>query len=135
MILADSSVWIHYYRRAGPQKIRETLKEAISSDLIATNGIVIVEILGGISKKEDFEKVDSDFRGFHILPLSDEIFFEASSLGSSLRRKGITIPATDLVIAISALKTDCTLYHVDSHFDTISAHTSLKATNFKEHID
>jgi len=135
VILVDSSVWIYYYRPSGSEKIRETIKEAISSDLVAINGIILVEILSGISPKEDFKKVSYAFKGFHFLPLGEEIFVEASTLGSSLRRKGITIPATDLIIAASALKADCTLYHIDSHFDTIAAHVSLKATNFKKFID
>lgn len=135
MILIDSSVWIYYYRPTGPEKIKETIKEAIASDLVAINGIILVEILSGISKKEDFKKVSSDFKGFHLLPLNEEIFMEASALGSSLRRKGITIPATDLIIASSALKAECSLCHIDFHFDTIATHVSLKATNFKRFID
>lgn len=134
MILVDSSVWIYYYHPSGPEKIKETVKQAISSDLVAINEIILVEILSGISKKDDFKKVSSDFKGFHFLSLDEEIFGEASALGSSLRRKGITIPATDLIIASSALKADCTLYHIDSHFDTLAAHVSLKATNFKKLI-
>lgn len=135
MILVDSSVWIYYYRPSGPEKIKETIKEAISSDLVAINGIISVEILSGISKKEDFNKVSSDFKGFHFLSLDEEIFVDASALGSSLRRKGITIPATDLIIASSAIKADCTIYHIDSHFDTLADHVSLKAINFKKLID
>ncbi len=135
MILVDSSVWIYYYRPSGPEKIKETIKEAISSDLVAINGIISVEILSGISKKEDFNKVSSDFKGFHFLSLDEEIFVDASALGSSLRRKGITIPATDLIIASSAIKADYTIYHIDSHFDTLADHVSLKAINFKKLID
>lgn len=135
MILVDSSVWIYYYRPTGPEKIKDTIKEAIASDIVAINGIILVEILSGISKKEDFKKVNSDFKGFHFLPLNEEIFMEASVLGSSLRGKGITIPSTDLIIASSALKTECNLYHIDFHFDTIASHVSLKATNFKKFID
>jgi predicted nucleic acid-binding protein len=60
---------------------------------------------------------------------------EASVLGSSLRRKGISIPATDLIIASSARNTECTFCHIDFHFDTIATHVSLEATNFKKFID
>lgn len=132
--MADSSVWIYYYRPSGPQKIREIIQEAIASDLVATNGIILVEILSGISKEKDFKTVHSDFKGFHRLTLDEEIFADASALGSSLRRKGITVPATDLIIASSALKADCTLYHINSHFDSIAAFIPLKATNLKKFI-
>lgn len=129
MILVDSSVWIPYYRADGTKGIQDIVKKTISLDLVAVNGIIIVEILSGISKKTEFNKVSSDFKGFHYISLSMNDFFEASSLGSSLRSKGLTIPATDLMIAISAIKNENILYHLDSHFDLIAKHTSLKSTN------
>lgn len=129
MILVDSSVWIPYYRADGMKKIQDTVKKAISLDLVAINGIIVVEILSGISKNTEFNKVSSDFKGFHYVSLSMHDFFEASLLGSSLRSKGLTIPATDLMIAISAIKNGNMLYHLDSHFDLIAKHTSLKSAN------
>jgi len=131
MNLVDSSVWVCYYR-PGNEEIKEVIKEAIRLDRVAVNGIIMVEILSGISKKEDFEKVKSDFGGFHILPMEERVFEKASELGSSLRKNGLTIPSTDLIIASSALLSDCTLYHLDFHFDVISKHTRLKAKNLEK---
>lgn len=133
MILVDSSVWIDYYRPEGIEGLKNIVKEAISSDLVAVNGVIIVEVLSGISKEAQFRQVGSDFKGFHYLSLSEEDFFEASSLGSSLRKKGVTVPPTDLVIAASAMKAGNTLYHLDSHFDLIAEHTSLKVGNLIKH--
>ncbi|MFQ5902009.1 MAG: PIN domain nuclease [Thermodesulfobacteriota bacterium] len=129
MILVDSSVWIAYYRPEGSEGLKNVIKEAISSDLVSVNGIIIVEVLSGISKKGEFKKVRSDFRGFHLISLSNESFFEVSSLGSSLRRKGVTVPSTDLIIAASAVRTRSTLYHLDSHFDLMAEHTPLEVRN------
>jgi len=129
MILVDSSIWVSYYRPEGDEKIKKIIREGISSDLIAINGLVMVEILGGISHKGDFKKVRSDFLGFHILPLEEKAFLEASELGSFFRGKGITVPPTDLIIAASAIGSGYTLYHMDSHFDLISRHTKLQAKN------
>jgi len=134
MILVDSSAWVYYYRPSGPQRVREIIQEAIASDLVATNGIILVAILSGISNEKDFMAVRSDFKGFHRLTLDDEIYDGASSLGSSLRRRGITIPATDFIIAYLALQAGCTLFHIDTHFDTIASHVSLKARNLKEFL-
>jgi len=129
MILVDSSAWIAYYRPDGSERLKNIIKRAISSDLVAINGIIIVEVLSGISKEGELKKVRSDFRGFHYLSLLEETFFDASSLGSSLRKKGITVPATDLIIAVSAIKAMGTLYHLDSHFDLMAEHIPLRGKN------
>lgn len=129
MILVDSSVWISYYRPSDAKNLHEELHRLIINDMIAVNGIIMVEILSGVTREDDFKKVESDFYGFHILDLNETTFHLASSLGSFLRKKGMSIPATDLIIAASAIQNDCVLYHIDKHFDIVSKHGALKANN------
>jgi len=43
-----------------------------------------------------------------------------------LRRKGITVPYTDILIAACALRTESTVVHADAHFDLMANHVSLK---------
>lgn len=134
MILIDSSVWIYYYRSAVAKELKEKVKETIERDLAAINGIIQVEVLSGISRKVDFEKVESDFKGFHFLGLDKDTYKEASMLGSYLRRKGITIPTTDLIVAATAIKAKATIYQIDSHFDIIALHTKLESENFEDYV-
>lgn len=129
MILVDSSAWIVYYRSEGSRKIKGLIKKAISSDLVAVNGVIIVEVLSGISNEAEFKKVRSHFQGFHDLSLSENDFIEASLLGSSLRRKGVSVPPVDLMIAASAIRTKSRLYHLDGHFDLIARHAPLDGKN------
>jgi len=51
MILVDSSVWICYYKANGDAKIKQIMVDVIDKDLVAINGIIIVEVLSGISRK------------------------------------------------------------------------------------
>lgn len=132
MILVDSSVWISYYRADGSEEIRSIIKDAIYHDLVAVNGIIIVEVLSGISRKNEYEKIRSDFKGFHFLNLSEKDFLDASLIGANLRKKGITIPPIDLIIATSAVNSDSVLYHLDRHFDLISKHTRLRCKNLNK---
>lgn len=129
MILIDSSVWIEYYRPHGAAKIQSMVIEAISHDLAAVNGIIDVEILGGITGSAELAAVSSDFDGFHMLELTGESFRGAATMGSRLRKRGLTVPATDLIIAASAIENNAELYHIDNHFDLIARHTALKARN------
>ena len=127
MILVDSSALLEYYRPAGDPGARTAVEEAIAEDLAAVNGIVRVEILAFARTESDRDKLESDFRSFHWLDLGRLQFDLAAAMGFSLRRQGIAVPATDLIIAASAIQASATLFHVDGHFDLIAQHSELDA--------
>jgi predicted nucleic acid-binding protein len=128
MILVDSSALIDYYRPAGLPRVRSAVAEVIEADLVAINGVIQVEVLS-FADVISYRKLRSDFKIFHWLDLHETEFDLATEMGFSLRRKAITIPATDLIIAASAIQAGAVLYHVDSHYDTISQHCNLKSRN------
>ncbi len=129
MILVDSSAFIEFYRPSGSSAVSEAVAASIAADLVAVNGVIQTEIVSFAAGKADFGKLWSDFRAFHWLPLDRAQFDQATHLGAELRSKGITVPATDLIIAASAIDAGAELYHVDAHFDAIAAHSELAATN------
>ena len=130
MILVDSSAFIEYYRPGGDLEASSAVAEAISEDRVAVNGLIQVEIVSYASSDAARNRLISDFKAFHWLDLNRADFALASDLGSQLRQGGVTIPATDLIIAASALNSDATLYHRDRHFDLISAKTPLSVQSF-----
>jgi hypothetical protein len=127
MILADSSALIEYYRPSGLPAAQAKVAAAIAADEIAVNGIIQVEILAFAPDRSALRKLRNDFLAFHVLPLRSEDFDRATELGFDLRRKSLTVPATDLIIAASALRAGATLYHLDSHFDRMAELCELKA--------
>ena len=46
-------------------------------------------------------------------------------MGRKLRTLGVTVPATDLIIASSARLADVELLHFDGHFELIAEHLPL----------
>jgi predicted nucleic acid-binding protein len=131
MILVDSSAFIEYYRPSGSPRVRAAVADAIAADLVAVNGVVWVEIIAFAATESDYRKLISDFEIFRWLELGSHSFNLASELGFMLRRKGITIPATDLIIAASAVQHEATLYHVDSHYDMLAKHSALRVKNLQ----
>ncbi len=129
MILVDSSAWIEYYKPLGDKKIKQAVYTAIQNDEVAINGIIIVEI-AGFAKQEEKELILSDFSAFHFLPLQEEVFLLAVTVCSVLRNVGITIPATDAIIASCAMKSEANLIHKDRHFENISQHFPLKIIEY-----
>jgi predicted nucleic acid-binding protein len=131
MILVDSSALIEYYRPAGSPTVRAAVAEVVDADLVAVNGVIQVEILGFASPRTSFEELLRHFKVFRWLHLQEEDFDFAAEIGFALRRKGITIPANDLIIAASAMRADVLLYHADSHYNTLSQHFALRAKNLR----
>ena len=63
--------------------------------------------------------------------ITDEIIWEtAYDLAFKLRRKGVTVPNTDILIAACALSENCILMHADNHFDLITRHVNINIESY-----
>jgi predicted nucleic acid-binding protein len=102
---------------------------AITEDTLAFNGIVFLEVVGFAADERERRALLASFGAFHRLALEDEDFDLAASIGFDLRRRGRTVPATDLVIAASAIRARAELLHVDDHFDEIATVSALTSRN------
>jgi predicted nucleic acid-binding protein len=129
MIVADSSALIEYYRRGGSPAVQEAVAAAISADALAFNGIIFVEVVGFAADERERRALLASFGAFRRLALDDEDFDLAASIGFDLRRHGRTVPATDLIIAASAIRARAELLHVDDHFDEIARVSALSSRN------
>jgi predicted nucleic acid-binding protein len=125
MIVADSSALIEYFRRGGTPAVQEAVAAAIASDALAYNGIIFVEVVGFAADERERQALLATFGAFHRLALDDGDFDLAASIGFDLRRRGRTVPATDLIIAASAIRAQVELLHVDDHFDEIAGVSAL----------
>jgi hypothetical protein len=129
MIVADSSALIEYYRRGGSPAVQEAVAAAISADALAFNGIIFVEVVGFAADERERRALLASFGAFRRLALDDGDFDLAASIGFDLRRHGRTVPATDLIIAASAIRARAELLHVDDHFDEIARVSALSSRN------
>jgi len=58
------------------------------------------------------------------------IWEQAYELGFSLRRKGLTIPTVDLIIAALAIENKSLLLHYDEHYEMIVPHFPTLRTKY-----
>ncbi len=130
MIVVDSSAFIEYYRAAGLRDVQDAVAAAIAADEVAVNGIIQVEICAFASGDAERRQLEADFQAFHWLELQHGDFDRAIGLGFECRRHGLTVPATDLIIASSAIGADADLLHRDTHFDQIARHSELRVRSF-----
>lgn len=129
MIVADSSALIEYFRRGGSPAVQEAVAAAITEDALAFNGVIFVEVVGFAHDERERQALLASFGAFHRLALDEADFDLAASIGFDLRRRGRTVPATDLIIAASAIRAEAELLHVDDHFDEIAGASTLVSRN------
>lgn len=116
-ILVDTCIWVEYFRTKS--KISEELKSLIRKDLVLTTGVVILELLQGIKNPKSKELIKDTLLALPLLEATIDSWILAGEIGSTLRQKGITIPATDLLVAAVAKNNSCSIFTTDSHFKVI----------------
>ncbi|MBI5788200.1 MAG: PIN domain nuclease [Candidatus Schekmanbacteria bacterium] len=125
-ILVDTSAWICSFKKEGFEKIKEQIISALDENLIVTSGLIVLELLQGAINQKEYVNLQSYLEALHFLPTDDDIWFKAAQLAFSLKRKGITVPATDILISALSIEHNCLLLHYDKHFDLIARHSDLK---------
>ena len=58
--------------------------------------------------------------------------FSTCELGFNLKRKSVTVPHTDILIATCALQSGSIIVHADAHFDMMAKHAVIKVESFVE---
>ncbi len=103
-------------------------------DIVFTFGMIRLEILGGTKTKGEFDRLKNRLEALNEIPADTELWERASELAFDLKRKGLTIPYTDILIASAAIRSKAILLHADSHFDIIVSHTELKVESYVSQI-
>jgi len=117
-IIVDTSVWIEFLRNAS-SPLSLQLQTLLRSGRVFLVGMVLAEILQGIKSKKEADLVKRSMNSLPYLEMDREIFQKAGDLSAELRRKGLTVPLSDLLIATSALHYDCEVLAIDPHFDNV----------------
>jgi hypothetical protein len=124
-LLVDTSAWIESFKDRLPDALKISLVDAIETGRAVTARIVILELVQGCNTVQEREKLQSRLESLEILPLTGRVWQRSYELGFLLRRKGITVPTVDLIIAGLALEHQCTVVHKDNHFELISRNSEL----------
>lgn len=118
MVIVDTSVWIEYFK-GGHEPARAALRDLIRAEQAALVGVVLAELLQGCRTPKEADTVLSKLAGLRFLETNFTTWKRTGELSASLRRKGITLPLSDLIIAALALEHHCQVYALDPHFERI----------------
>ena len=119
MILIDTSAWIASFKKAGNHDLKEFVRQAIVSGHAVISPVIILELLQGCRTVAERDSLKIKLESLDILPITPPVWEQAYELGFTLRRKGLTIPTVDLIIAALALEENIFLLHHDQHFERI----------------
>jgi len=127
----DTSVWLDVLPPSGTNTdLRDRVDSLLAADRVATTGMVRLELLGGARTDQEWDTLNDHLSALHQLPLEDDTWHDAARMSFQLRRQGVTVPFTDLIIGAVAVNADAVLLHRDRHFDLMAQHLPLNVESY-----
>lgn len=113
-LLADSNVLIEILK--SPAK---DLADVFVSNEIVICGVIKAEVLHGAKNDTDFSAIRDALSGLEEIDIEFTDWIEIGCLLYMLRKKGVSVPFQDAVIAFAAKKHNAVLWTRDKHFALI----------------
>ena len=117
-VLVDTSIWIEYFNKPD-SNTGKSLENLLKKGRVFITGIILTELLQGAKIKKEFEYILESMLALPFLETTLSTWIQSGRISLVLRKKGITIPITDLVIARLSLENNCKIFTLDLHFNKI----------------
>lgn len=129
-ILIDTSAWLFVLKKDFIPEIKDRIDFLLKDNLVVTTGIIRLELLGGTRTESEYQRLRNRLLVLGSIKSDESLWDMASDLAFKLRRKGVTVPYTDILIAACALSSECILLHADNHFDIMAPHCNLNTESY-----
>ncbi len=113
--MIDTSAWSAFFR--GHEPLASRVDAALADGSAAVCGMIELEVLQNVRPGE--EDVRSLMRSALRLRTEEGDYREAGERLAGLRRRGVTLPVTDGLIAQIALRNQVPLLEFDKHFEHV----------------
>lgn len=127
--IVDTSIWIDYLRDSEKQ-INRLVESLIDENKICINGIIKTELLLGTKNKADYKSLSENLKGLNYLDIDEFQFNSAAKTGFELKRKGISVPLSDLIIAAQCNHFGLCLIAKDKHYELIQKSLDFELSNY-----
>jgi predicted nucleic acid-binding protein len=114
-VLIDTSAWIQFFRH-GRDEVSQLVAELVSKDQAVVTGVVLTELLQGIKSDKERQHLNALFSILPFIETVREDWHNAGEELQALRRRGITVPVTDAIIATVAHRRGLSVLTTDPHF-------------------
>ena len=116
MHLVDTSSWIHSLRPRGDPDVRARVERLVRSGDACWCAMVKLELWNGARKDHERRVLNDMEDRLMELEITPLVWKLACQLAHKARQGGLTVPATDLLIAACARHHQVGLEHCDEHF-------------------
>ena len=119
-VLPDTSIWVDYLR-AGADGPAGGLDRLLVEEAVVTCGPVLAELVAGTAP----EHRDELWHALATLPwaeLDHEAWRRVGELAFTLRQAGLSLPLTDLEIAVACTASGAALWTRDDDFQRLHSH-------------
>jgi hypothetical protein len=120
-VLIDTSARVESMRKKGDEVVRSRVQAAVREGRARFCDFVRLELWNGIGGEPERRWLAKLEARLETVPSDDRVWNEARRLAKGARREGLTIPASDLLIAACARVHGLELLHRDAHFDRLTA--------------
>lgn len=117
-VIVDTSVWIEFFNNPDSSEKYAVVK-LLKNNKVFICGMELAEILQGVRKDKEREEIEQTMGALPFLPCNIHTWTKLGAMSANLMKKGLTIPITDLFIAVSAIINNCQVYTLDRHFKKI----------------
>lgn len=118
VVLIDTSAWIEFLRskNAMSANIIEAVQRHLELDQARLCGVVQAELVRGIKTPKELDRLQLLFETVPLLETLDTDWLAAGHLARQLRARGKTVPLTDALIAVVAMRCKAQVLTLDQHF-------------------
>jgi predicted nucleic acid-binding protein len=118
VIIVDTSAWIPFFNRPESTE-KQAIDALIDADRAVLVGVVLAELLQGCRTPKEASVVLDEIAGLRFLEVAFSTWQRTGELSASLKRAGIILPLSDVLIAAIVLEHSCQVYSLDPHFAQI----------------
>lgn len=116
-VLIDTSAWIEFFR--GHSRIAETVTSLIETGRACLCGVIYYEILQGAKDDEEALHLPNALSALKYFEMTPDTWIKAGHVAARLRRKGVILPMSDILVGIVATEHALQVLTLDKHFNSI----------------
>lgn len=120
-VLVDTSAWIDTLRKDGDPETRSQVRAVTAQGAAVLCDMVLLELWNGARGDAERQFLEQLEGNLEVVPTTPAVWRAATRIARACRRRGVTVPATDLLILACAEEHGLSLLHRDKHFDLIAA--------------
>jgi predicted nucleic acid-binding protein len=116
-ILADTSIWIEFFRPGTEAGNR--LEKLLAKNSVWICGTVLFELVQGVRSDKEKKLLLDIFLNLPYVEMTSSLWRQGGELSATLKKKGVTVPFSDILIASVAIEHNLRIFTFDKHFEQI----------------